>query len=639
MVVGVKQPARPAHIGVMLLGLIPLVLAGCFTASREAVKVEDGVGNHAGQRNTQTTAAATARRGRDSSPDSPWKTPPRKASFQKTGDTGHARGKPELTTAKSSGASGKLRNRSPSVAASLTARVKPEKKGSEDEYVREVARKLADEHSAIKKIKICFDAKEEEWWIVLYQDAGSFYDLKQFVWNIYLDKPEPFLVVERVSRRGLKDHLKAQEPNRRCRVIEPRKAGLLAALAGSDVWDANTKSAEGLRDRRPDRKRQTSARPSDSSAARPRASKPQSRRVKAVRQANPPRGDRTKARSRSSFDATCKESAQAGMPSLRAVDREPHQIRPYRVRPERRTNESGFVSTEAGALRSHHTGSKGASPRLSLRESNRTLSQAQDNETVGSVSTARRASGSGPVPSLPGNPPNASSRDSLLKPTYRTASAGPGEGAKTSATVIKSREERSAKRPPRVSTLTVRSDHLEGTEPAVPTGRHESEAVVPTYFVFAYGSKMNHPKLLRWLKTHGYDASMILDATPGILEGYDYVWNSYSPTRGGGVVNLEPKENSKVWGLLIEFQDPLLQAFDEREGHPIAYSRGRKRVAVTRTQDGKTVFAWLYLANAHERERRNVWPTKEYKNTIIQAARFWEFPEDYVRKLEAWKTR
>jgi len=150
---------------------------------------------------------------------------------------------------------------------------------------------------------------------------------------------------------------------------------------------------------------------------------------------------------------------------------------------------------------------------------------------------------------------------------------------------------------------------------------------------------MNHPGLFQWLKKHGYDSSMVIDANPGILDGYDYVWNYYSPTRRGGVVNLEQKENAKVWGLLIEFQDPLLKAFDEREGHPVAYTRGQKRVAVRRVQDGKTVFAWLYRAKGHADQGRTVWPTRVYKNTIIQAARFWGFPEDYVSKLKSWKTR
>ena len=150
---------------------------------------------------------------------------------------------------------------------------------------------------------------------------------------------------------------------------------------------------------------------------------------------------------------------------------------------------------------------------------------------------------------------------------------------------------------------------------------------------------MNHPELLEWLDAHGYDSSLILSATPGILEGYDYVWNFYSPSRGGGAVNLERKKNSRVWGLLIEFEDPLLQAFDRREGHPFAYTRGHKRVAVTRAPDGEKVFAWLYLANVPANTRRDILPTPEYKGTIVQAARFWGFPEDYVSRLKSWETR
>jgi hypothetical protein len=79
-----------------------------------------------------------------------------------------------------------------------------------------------------------------------------------------------------------------------------------------------------------------------------------------------------------------------------------------------------------------------------------------------------------------------------------------------------------------------------------------------------------------------------------------------------------------------------LKAFDRKEGHPYAYSRGNHRVAVRRHRDGKNILAWLYLATPNKSGRRDVWPTREYKRVIIEAAAFWGFPEDYIEKLKAW---
>jgi gamma-glutamylcyclotransferase (GGCT)/AIG2-like uncharacterized protein YtfP len=150
---------------------------------------------------------------------------------------------------------------------------------------------------------------------------------------------------------------------------------------------------------------------------------------------------------------------------------------------------------------------------------------------------------------------------------------------------------------------------------------------------------MNHTDFLAWLEANGYDSSMVVDVTPGVLSGYGLVWNFYSASRGGGAVNVEPRKDSKIWGLLLKIEDPLLHAIDQREGHPDVYSRGEHRVAVKRAADGKTVFAWLYRAEPNRGQRRDVWPTAGYKKKILEAALFWNFPQDYVRQIRAWKTR
>jgi gamma-glutamylcyclotransferase (GGCT)/AIG2-like uncharacterized protein YtfP len=160
-----------------------------------------------------------------------------------------------------------------------------------------------------------------------------------------------------------------------------------------------------------------------------------------------------------------------------------------------------------------------------------------------------------------------------------------------------------------------------------------------TDFTFAYGSNMNRSHLRSWLEANGYDSSLIVDATPATLEGYDFVWNYYSRGWAGGTANLERKEGSIIHGVLIEFEEHLLKAFDHKEGHPYFYSRGEQRISVRRDGDGKSVSAWIYLAAPNKGERRDVWPAREYKRTILEAASFSEFPEDYVKKIKDWPTQ
>jgi hypothetical protein len=157
-------------------------------------------------------------------------------------------------------------------------------------------------------------------------------------------------------------------------------------------------------------------------------------------------------------------------------------------------------------------------------------------------------------------------------------------------------------------------------------------------FVFFYGSSMNRSDLRSWLEAGGYDSSLILNSEPARLEGYDFIWDYYSSGRAGGTANLEHKEGSTIWGLLVEFEEPLLKAFDRRQGHPTFYSRGENRVPVQRGSDGKTVFAWLYAAASNKRGRRDVWPTRVYKKVVLDAALFWKLPDDYVEKIKSWQT-
>src|SRR4030042_3601420 len=160
-----------------------------------------------------------------------------------------------------------------------------------------------------------------------------------------------------------------------------------------------------------------------------------------------------------------------------------------------------------------------------------------------------------------------------------------------------------------------------------------------TDFTFSYGSNMNRSELRAWLESMGYDSSLVVGYSQAILDGYAYVWNYYSSGRGGGAANLYPRDNSSVRGLLIEFEDSLLKAFDKKEGHPSFYSRGESRVPVRRLEDNQVVYAWVYLARPNRGDRRDIWPTREYKKIVLAAAVEANFPEEEIEKIRDWKAR
>jgi hypothetical protein len=161
---------------------------------------------------------------------------------------------------------------------------------------------------------------------------------------------------------------------------------------------------------------------------------------------------------------------------------------------------------------------------------------------------------------------------------------------------------------------------------------------MPIEHVFSYGLNMNRSHLRSWLEAAGHDSSLILNVCPAFLEGYDYVWNYYSTGQAGGIPNIEPVESGLVWGALIAMDDVLLGAFDRKEGHPAFFSREDAPMTVTRADDKAQTAAWVYRAAPNRRNRRDIWPTREVKNTVLNGAVELPLPSEAIEKIRDWPT-
>lgn len=287
------------------------------------------------------------------------------------------------------------------------------------------------------------------------------------------------------------------------------------------------------------------------------------------------------------------------------------------------------------------TRTKASEPEASQRTSARFPASEEANQRPAKPEAPAKRQDPSPAPPAAKKPVPAQS----VAPNQEALRKGAGGSsglAKSEKPVEASRADHKPVSPFKKASLAVdaeRGDTTEKTKPPLQAKSPDQLRDRPSYYVFVYGSSMNHSELMNWLDENGYDESQIIDAAPSKLEGYDFVWNYFSPSRGGGTVNLEPKPSSHVYGLLLEIEDSLLKGFDSKEGHPKYYVRKDQRVRVKRLEDGKTVFAWLYVANPNKGGKRDVWPTAEYKQKILQAASFWGLPENYIARIKAWPTR
>lgn len=76
---------------------------------------------------------------------------------------------------------------------------------TEQERVEKAGRALAAREGDIRKLVLCYVARTEEWWIVLYADLGHIVDVRKYVWNPESEKLERFLVIDRIPHSRLND--------------------------------------------------------------------------------------------------------------------------------------------------------------------------------------------------------------------------------------------------------------------------------------------------------------------------------------------------------------------------------------------------------------------------------------------------
>jgi hypothetical protein len=97
---------------------------------------------------------------------------------------------------------------------------------AEDQKVRQAALEKAKSYPSVKKIKICFSVKEDEWWVTLYEHSGGTINLKPYTWNREKEELEEFLVLRQIPISRLQQSLQEEEAGKACEVVDAPVAQL-----------------------------------------------------------------------------------------------------------------------------------------------------------------------------------------------------------------------------------------------------------------------------------------------------------------------------------------------------------------------------------------------------------------------------
>jgi len=138
---------------------------------------------------------------------------------------------------------------------------------------------------------------------------------------------------------------------------------------------------------------------------------------------------------------------------------------------------------------------------------------------------------------------------------------------------------------------------------------------------FAYGSNLN----LKQMAQRCPQSNLVGKAS---LQGYKIAFTKYSSSWDSGVADIIRAADSEVWGLLYEVTEDDLKRLDGYEGHPDYYLRIAIPVV---NEQGDSVEAYTYEVVD---KVDFVPPSEEYLGIIKDAAKKFDFPEEYKIQLD-----
>ena len=157
-------------------------------------------------------------------------------------------------------------------------------------------------------------------------------------------------------------------------------------------------------------------------------------------------------------------------------------------------------------------------------------------------------------------------------------------------------------------------------------------------WIFTYGANMDLAALQHFFRSEEFYDARILFVEPARLDGYQLVWNYYSPNRNGGAANIERAPERNLPGLLLCVNEQAQIAIDWKEGNGSYYDRGKQKIAVSLLRGGE-LQAWVYAAAPKRISSRIEPPRQTYLNVLLAAAERYQLPDWYRAELAATPVR
>ena len=132
---------------------------------------------------------------------------------------------------------------------------------------------------------------------------------------------------------------------------------------------------------------------------------------------------------------------------------------------------------------------------------------------------------------------------------------------------------------------------------------------------FAYGSNLNLKDLAKWCDLLGRPSALTGSGIPAYLPDHELVFDYFSPSRKGGVLDVRENIGKLVPGALFDVTEGGLKTLDLKEGVPLIYRRAEKKVLIA---DGREVQAVAYEVAPEYRATAPVAPSEAYVDIVAE---------------------
>jgi len=150
---------------------------------------------------------------------------------------------------------------------------------------------------------------------------------------------------------------------------------------------------------------------------------------------------------------------------------------------------------------------------------------------------------------------------------------------------------------------------------------------------FAYGSNLDWERM----KERCPSAEFLCKAS---LPDYRIDFTRKSDILNCGVADIIWDENNKAYGVVYRIDEVDLGKLDKREGYiPQGDKNAYKRIeTMVFEEDNRekpiTAFTYEFVKKEFGKHK----PNRKYKDFIVNGAKFWKLPEDYINFLENIQT-